>query len=537
MVAVFSTITSASASYANTDGGLDCNGYSPISPNIIKNMVCADPVGVNGYRFYDNHHYIGHDEPSMQFFSNSSSSANNMKWEITLPGTDPVPNQSGTLVANAELYPTFWFSLALCDPNSSPVGPCTPNSDSNTASSGSAFLELQFYPPGTNCDSTHWCAALNIDSLERNATKALNTNCVEPFNFAYIQKDGIPTGPPGPGSQTNATFASNSNTLLMNPGDKLIVLINDTSNGLLTEVVDKTTGQSGYMVASSSNGFENTLSDFNTNTCTPQPFSFHPEFNTVTISNIVPWTALQANVNIAFEIGHFELGTDSDADDNTCVSLLGVTGCTDTDTDFDGLSYQADWPNGNSSFPSSVVIGAATGNGMGPISYNQTSGNYTDPYGYIRFGTPVGFSEPGCTSSSGCSIPPPGAAFYPFYTQQGAGATCKFNFGNDISGVTTYDFGKYLQYGVPHHSILSDMITNPCVSPYTICFPPVSGDWNVTSSCALVISPTAPANVIIQNGAVLTIPNGLSLNIDFAHFHLLVKHNSGVLIKAGGKIT
>jgi hypothetical protein len=47
---------------------------------------------------------------------------------------------------------------------------------------------------------------------------------------------------------------------------------------------------------------------------------------------------------------------------------------------------------------------------------------------------------------------------------------------------------------------------------------------------------TAPANVIVQNNAVFTIPTGKSLDINFASKHLLVKSGSGVLIKSGGKI-
>lgn len=68
------------------------------------------------------------------------------------------------------------------------------------------------------------------------------------------------------------------------------------------------------------------------------------------------------------------------------------------------------------------------------------------------------------------------------------------------------------------------------------CLPPQSGDWTITSSCTLPSSTVAPGNVIIQNNSVLTIPNGLTLNIDFTTNHLLIKSGSGVLIKAGGKI-
>ena len=43
--------------------------------------------------------------------------------------------------------------MNLCDPNSDPLLPCKPRSDSNAAhgsfpGGGSAFMELQFYPPG-----------------------------------------------------------------------------------------------------------------------------------------------------------------------------------------------------------------------------------------------------------------------------------------------------------------------------------------------------------------------------------------------------
>ncbi len=61
-------------------------------------------------------------------------------------------------------------------------------------------------------------------------------------------------------------------------------------------------------------------------------------------------------------------------------------------------------------------------------------------------------------------------------------------------------------------------------------------DWIISSSCTLGFTSTASANVIVQPGAVLTIPSGLKLNIDLAHYHLLVKSGGGVLIKAGGAI-
>jgi len=43
--------------------------------------------------------------------------------------------------------------------------------------------------------------------------------------------------------------------------------------------------------------------------------------------------------------------------------------------------------------------------------------------------------------------------------------------------------------------------------------------------------------VIIQNISVMTIQNGVTLDFDFSQFNITVESGSGVLIKAGGKIT
>jgi hypothetical protein len=289
----------AAAQTATGGGGLDCNGWSPVSSNVKRTLVCADPHSMKTTRFLDNGWYIGHDEPSVQFFSTRPGSGNNMVWRITLPKRDPVPTQSGSAVATFELTPAFWFGLALCDPRSNPFNSCTPDSDANTSlilptDAGSAFLELQLYPPGRppfisqiSCDQVHWCAALNVDSLECDFSLNCNANCTEPVNFAFLQVNGIPTGPPGPGEQKNATFTNNRETLLMNPGDDLVILIRDSPEGLVTSIADLTTGEQGFMVASARNGFENT--DYAT--CRTHPFSFHPEFSTASPQNATPWLA------------------------------------------------------------------------------------------------------------------------------------------------------------------------------------------------------------------------------------------------------
>jgi len=69
------------------------------------------------------------------------------------------------------------------------------------------------------------------------------------------------------------------------------------------------------------------------------------------------------------------------------------------------------------------------------------------------------------------------------------------------------------------------------------CAPPISGNWIITASCTMTGSETANGSVIIRNNAVLTVPNGFMLDINFASSNLTVESGSGVLIEAGGKIT
>src|SRR5579883_3205296 len=110
-------------------GGLDCNNDSAIQKDIKPDLACIDFGGYDGGRGYDNGHYVGHDEPTMSFFSNSPGSGSNMQWQVKLPTEHALPATQT---------------------------PCTPASDTSLAprflgdnnTFGSAFLELQFDPPG-----------------------------------------------------------------------------------------------------------------------------------------------------------------------------------------------------------------------------------------------------------------------------------------------------------------------------------------------------------------------------------------------------
>ncbi len=175
-------------------GELDCNGFSPIQRPVRPSAECTDIRGFanvhNAYnwdsRFFDNGHYIGHDEPDMTFNSSAAGSGGNVTWTETIgkePTTAPsVDNPGHDSTHWFQLSVAPWYSMAMCDSNSYPQLPCTPNSDANAAScanpttcspnsypgAGSAVMEMQFYPPGdspfvdnTSCDNTHWCAALD----------------------------------------------------------------------------------------------------------------------------------------------------------------------------------------------------------------------------------------------------------------------------------------------------------------------------------------------------------------------------------------
>lgn len=441
-----------SAPAKNKHGGAffvaDCNDPATSGPCADLSAAVQAGLKAHGYPYY-----LGHAEPAAEFFSTSPGSANNLQWRFKLPATDPTPTQNGSSVANFELFTGFWLSMALCDPTSSPFGACVPDSDSN-GGGGAALLELQFYPPGAPepfgqpvCSTSQWCAALTIDSASN------DTNCPEPVTLARITLNGSPTG----------------TSLLMSNGDDISVTLQDTTNGLEAIVTDLTRATGGSMVASAGNKFQHLVSPTG---CTTEFFGFHPLYSTASATNIVPWTSLQVNVGFSMEIGHFELCGDSNCnmlpdgnDEGTCSnkssqdcssnsdcptggtcigscaksSARGIGFCSNEDLDLDGLSYQADWPDGTSSHPASVIIEAQNGTGVGPMSaIADNPGNYLLGYPTVRFATTT----------------PIGGALYPFYSEAGYGQACVFNFGNDIPGTTSNDFSRSSQYGTS--------IYNPC---------------------------------------------------------------------------
>jgi hypothetical protein len=409
------TTVATGAVAPNPANELDCNGwthkYRTVAPE--AGALCTDPIKIlNGKatRFADNGWYVGHDEPSVKFISSTPGSGNTMTY-VTKLSRDPrrLPTASGSVVDYAQLSPAPWFGLPICDPKSYPQNPCTPDSDSNSGlisnpnAAGSAFMELQFYPPGftpawtdnISCNATKWCAALTIDSLECNFNFATcNNNCIEPVNFAYMQTNGVPTGPPSPQLANVSTFTPNRNTLMLNPGDVVVTSISDPPRGLTAVVRDLTTHQTGFMTASATNGFMDT----NIADCSGTPFSFHAEYSTAQQQNQVPWAALEGGVLMEQEIGHGEVCNSVKYQD-PAVNPSGATGYTDPSV-YQTCVGGSEGPNATGEGPCSPTTGlcqnATTQGPNGPVACptnNPASGalcEFSDGYCFPK-GTRIAF--------------------------------------------------------------------------------------------------------------------------------------------------
>ena len=457
--------------------------------------LCAEPADSIGY----GGEYTGHDEPSLLFYSNQPGSGNSSNYAVRLP-TDPkvLPNQAGTAGTwNFQVHIAYWFGMALCDNQSAPEftnSPCVPDSDTNIFDGtdpagadyigkhpGTAFLEVQFYPPGwapwppgVSCDASKWCAAMAIFSFNSNQNTGVNNNAaclntvgVEPANFAFITKSGTPHAPPGPLDLTTDSFTPNPSTdLFMNSGDRITVDIHDASGGLTAIVHDLTTGETGSMTASAANGFAQILYEPASATCHEAPYTFRPMYSTSSEHTRVPWAAHSYNVAASDEIGHFEYcsvvsaeGGDClannedelDGDDAGCFSaafstFVPIGGCIATDNDFDGVSYQPVWagtdPNRGQDtkyHPSAMTFASPLFNG-------------TQNYNRVAFEADLPRIEAAdfggnCDRFTGtnCVNPPPGSNFYPIYTTGTSNGTpsghCVWQFGGTHIKGTTNTFG------------------------------------------------------------------------------------------------
>lgn len=522
-----------SAGGGTSAGELDCNGYSAVQTPLHDSFPCTEVEGNNlSAGFLDNGYYVGHDEPSLEFLSTTAGSGNSAQYHLTLP-TEPAAAPTGSPagpVWDYQLTVADWFGMVMCDTQSWPESgaSCTPDSDSNIqvpplpSHAGTAYLELQLYPPGwapfinqISCDQTHWCAALTIDSLQANYDFSnVNPNCEEPVNFAFLTSDGKPIGPPGPDTATAATFDSpvNSDVALFDPGDQLTVTMHDTPAGLFTGITDTTTGAHGEMVASRANGFRHITWDPVNHTCVGSPYSFHPMYSTaapytpLAPGNPAPgqpsatilepqawagWSAHTYDISYTAEIGHFETpdighgekpdrgrGAAFRSEEGPCFTGPTIPGCLGSDIpDFDGFPYRPDWPDSTTAgaFPAPTLVSS-------PASFDPSTGGYDNAYPEVQFEADLPRIEAPDSGGScdrltgaGCTNPPPGAQFYPWFHTLTAGPGCAFTLGNDIPGQQS-DFGgevaaygplEYVEYndtsgGTKTDNFASGALTNPC---------------------------------------------------------------------------
>jgi hypothetical protein len=70
-----------------------------------------------------------------------------------------------------------------------------------------------------------------------------------------------------------------------------------------------------------------------------------------------------------------------------------------------------------------------------------------------------------------------------------------------------------------------------------LCPESISSDETISSICTWPNSNRIEANIIVNSGAIILVPNQIHLNIDLQHFHLIVKSGGGVLVNSGGAIT
>ncbi|MCW2762911.1 MAG: hypothetical protein JWR85_3112 [Marmoricola sp.] len=475
---------------------LDCNGYGLANNPDHPSWRCphARGDGPDEPRFEDNGHYIGHDEPAIEFFSTKPGSGNSARYNMTLP-TDPARAPNGKVtgpVWNFQTHIAPWFGMTMCDTESFPETTkiCRPNSDTNIVPksptrdhAGTAYMELQFYPPGwspqISCDQKRWCAALTITSLQVDWDGVENENCVQPQTFAFVTKSGRPIGPTGPDNATDKTFEPTKDVLRMSSGDKLSISMFDTRNGFQVRITDRTTYQTGTMTAGASNRWRHIKWDPVNFTCKGEPYTFHPMFSTAAppYPNGQPrawplWTAHTFNVAMSDEIGHFETPgpeDDPNGEAGPCFDGPVIPGCIGADLDFDGFSYERVWPDGNPKHPGPMPF-------TSPESRDK-HGNWTSVMDKYRFETNLPSIQPLETCAldgTGCQNPPPGANFYPWFHTIRVDGKCAWTLSDDLprqisnfGGSSKAAFGPALftDYGagfVAVSNFASAVRRNPC---------------------------------------------------------------------------
>jgi hypothetical protein len=316
-----------------------------------------------------------------------------------------------------------WFSMVLCDTQSFPEAnrTCTPASDSNIQvpprpdHAGAAFMEVQLYPPGYS----PFISRISCDQVHWCA--ALTIASLQ-ANFDFSIQNPNCTEP------VNFAFLTHGGVPVGPPGP-------DQANAS----------------------------------------TFTPAW--------AAWTAHTINVSYTVELGHFETpdlgggtGEGRSKEEGPCFNGPTIPGCLGffaLDLDFDGFSYKPDWPNGTASYPTPLLVSS-------PES-QRPSGAFSAPFKKSQFETDmlvIQFLAPGSTcnpfAGTGCSLPPPGADFYPWFHLAAPGGTCAWTLSNDGIPNQIENFGgesvawgppELTDYGggfVAYENFASGAKANPC---------------------------------------------------------------------------
>ena len=112
LTAVPLTVASVSASATSPASAsphvrISCE-YSTLCPDVTDSA-----------QVFGEDEYVGHDEPSLVFYSNQPGAGNRTQYSVTLPKEPSAsdPTQPGKSY-NFELNGALWFGMALCDTQS-----------------------------------------------------------------------------------------------------------------------------------------------------------------------------------------------------------------------------------------------------------------------------------------------------------------------------------------------------------------------------------------------------------------------------------
>ena len=243
--------------------------------------------------------------------------------------------------------------------------------------------------------------------------------------------------------------------------------------------------------------------------CSENLYDFHPMYATSSEDTRVVWAAHSYNIAFSDEIGHWEYcrqvefdnvnlitfcNQNDGVDDFFCFpflpdipsSLIPVGGCTFSDVDFDGVSYQLAWPGTIKAFGQDKMVHPSPVRFSSP-KFLPTTGGPPQQYNRVAFETNLPGIEPGCDTSNPTSMtcinPPRTGAFYPIYTTTGSPNNCEWQLGganlpgtkNTFGGSSFVEYGPLIQLLYPtndpvkpaklfYEDFRQVLASNPCVS-------------------------------------------------------------------------